>query len=261
MPFGVRHIQPQEFSMVKKLALALMLITMTAAPALAKTIVFATDATWPPMEFVDANKEITGYAIDYMKAAAKEAGFTAEFKAVPWDGIFAGLASGKYNAICSSVTITDERKNTMDFSTPYFKVRQALVVPAKSTAKTLEDMKGKTLGAQISTTGHFAIKKNGLAKDKSYDEVGLAFEDLFNGRIDGVVCDDPVAAQYALQNEKYKSALKIASIIEAGEDEFYGIAVQKGDKEDLELINKGIEAVQKKGIDKQLLAKWIGGGK
>ncbi|MHC1788603.1 basic amino acid ABC transporter substrate-binding protein [Solidesulfovibrio sp.] len=247
--------------MVKKLILALMLVALTASPTLAKTIVFATDATWPPMEFVDANKEITGYAIDFMKAAAKEAGFTAEFKAVAWDGIFAGLASGKYDAICSSVTITPERKNTMDFSTPYFKVRQALVVPAKSAAKCIEDMKGKTLGAQISTTGHFAVKKTEGVKDKSYDEVGLAFEDLYNGRLDGVVCDDPVAAQYALQNSKYKDALKIACVIEAGEDEFYGIAVQKGDKEDLDLINKGIEAVQKKGIDKQLLAKWIGGSK
>jgi polar amino acid transport system substrate-binding protein len=246
--------------MLRNCAIALLLVALTASTALAKTIVFATDATWPPMEFVNADKEITGYAIDYMKAAAKEAGFTPEFKAVAWDGIFAGLASGKYNAICSSVSITDERKNTMDFSTPYFKVRQALVVPIKSEAKSIDDMKGKTLGAQISTTGHFAIKKAGGITDKSYDEVGLAFEDLFNGRIDGVVCDDPVAAQYALQNDKYKGALKIASIIEAG-DEYYGIAVKKGDKEDLDLINKGIEAVQKKGIDKELLKKWIGGGK
>ncbi|WP_428569341.1 MAG: basic amino acid ABC transporter substrate-binding protein [Solidesulfovibrio sp. DCME] len=247
--------------MVKKLVLALALVALSAAPSVAKTIVFATDATWPPMEFVNADKQITGYAIDYMKAAGKEAGFTPEFKAVAWDGIFAGLAGGKYNAICSSVSITDERKKTMDFSTPYFKVRQALVVPVKSAAKCIEDMKGKTLGAQISTTGHFAVKKAEGVKDKSYDEVGLAFEDLYNGRIDGVVCDDPVAAQYALQNDKYKGALKIACIIEAGEDEYYGIAVQKGNKEDLDLINKGIKAVQEKGIDKQLLAKWIGGGK
>ena len=102
--------------MVKKLVLAFMLVAMSASPSLAKTIIFATDATWPPMEFVDANKEITGYAIDYMKAAGKEAGFTPEFKAVAWDGIFAGLASDKYNAIVSSVTITEERKNTMSTS-------------------------------------------------------------------------------------------------------------------------------------------------
>ena len=102
------------------------------------------------------------------------------------------------------------------------------------------------------------MKKAEGVKDKSYDEVGLAIEDLFNGRIDGVVCDDPVAAQYALQNEKYKGKLKIAAIIETGEDEFYGIAVKKGDKEVLELVNKGIAAVKAKGIDKELTKKWIG---
>ncbi len=243
--------------MFKRLALTLLALLTLTGSAIARDIVFATDATWPPMEFVGPDKEITGFAVDYMKAAGKEAGFTPVFKAVAWDGIFAGLDAGNYDAICSSVSITDERKNAMDFSTPYFKVRQALVVPKNSTVKGIEEMKGKTLGAQISTTGHFAIKKVEGVKDKSYDEVGLAFEDLFNGRIDGVVCDDPVAAQYALQNEKYKDALKIASIIEAG-DEFYGIAMKKGNTEVLDLVNKGIKAVQDKGIDKELQKKWIG---
>ena len=108
-----------------------------------REIVFATDATWPPMEFVDADKQIVGYAIDFMKAAGQEAGFTPVFKAVAWDGIFAGLDANKYDAICSSVSITEERKKVMDFSKPYFKVRQALVVPVDSTAKSLEDLKGK----------------------------------------------------------------------------------------------------------------------
>ncbi|KUG29914.1 amino acid abc transporter, periplasmic amino acid-binding protein [hydrocarbon metagenome] len=243
--------------MFKRMMLTLVALMLLSGTAMAKDIVFATDATWPPMEFVGPDKEITGFAVDYMKAAGKEAGFNPVFKAVAWDGIFAGLDAGNYDAICSSVSITDERKNAMDFSIPYFKVRQALVVPKASTVKGIEEMKGKTLGAQISTTGHFAIKKVEGIKDKSYDEVGLAFEDLFNGRIDGVVCDDPVAAQYALQNDKYKDALKIATIIEAG-DEFYGIAMKKGNAEVLDLVNKGIKAVQDKGIDKELQKKWIG---
>ena len=225
--------------------------------AWARTIVIAQDATWPPMEFVNENKEITGFASDYMRAVAKEAGFEIELKNVAWDGIFAGLAAGKYDAICSSVTITEERKKTMDFSIPYFKVRQALVVPKESTAKSLEDMKGKTLGGQIGTTGYFAIKETQGVTAKSYDEIGLAMEDLFNGRIDGVVCDDPVAAQYALQKAEYAAKLKIASVLETG-DEYYGVAVNKGNQEVLDLINKGIEAVQAKGIDKELRNKWIG---
>ena len=242
---------------MKKLIFLMLGVLLISNVAWARTIVIATDATWPPMEFVNADKQIVGFDIDYMKDAAKEAGYNVEFKSVAWDGIFGGLEAGKYDAVCSSVTITDERKKTMDFSIPYFKVRQALVVPKASTAKTLEDMKGKTVGAQIGTTGYFAIKKVEGVNAKSYDEIGLAMEDLFNGRIDGVVCDDPVAAQYALQREEYKAKLKIAAVLDTG-DEYYGVAVKKGNTEVLDLLNKGIKAVEEKGIAKELRAKWIG---
>ncbi|ACL02958.1 basic amino acid ABC transporter substrate-binding protein [Desulfatibacillum aliphaticivorans] len=246
--------------MLKKLMLIALAVSLFACPALAseKTIVFATDSTWPPMEFVDANKDIVGYAIDYMNAAAKEAGFKAEFKAVAWDGIFAGLDAGKYDAICSSVSITEDRKASMDFSTPYFRVKQAVIVPKDSTVTSLKDLVGQKVGSQISTTGTFAVKAEEGVISKTYDEVGLAVEDLFNGRIAAVVCDDPVAANYALQNDRYKGALKIAVVIEAGDVEYYGIAVKKGNKEVLDLVNKGIAAVKEKGIEKELKAKWIG---
>ena len=239
-------------------ALCFMSVISGAVWAESKKIIFATDATWPPMEFVDASKNVVGYTIDYITAAGKEAGFTPVFKNVAWDGIFAGLGAGKYDAISSSVSITEKRKKVMDFSVPYFRVRQALVVINDSTARSLEDMKGKKVGTQISTTGTFAVKRIEGIVSKTYDEIGLAFEDLFNGRISGVVCDDPVAAQYALVTEKYKTTLKIAAVIETAEVEYYGIAVKKGNKEILDLVNKGIEAVKAKGLDKKIQKKWIG---
>jgi polar amino acid transport system substrate-binding protein len=254
--FFERHSRRKK--MMKRLLLSLLAgIVLLSGTAWGRTIVVAQDATWPPMEFVNENKEIVGFDTDLMKAVAKEAGFKVEFKNVAWDGIFGGLAAGKYDAICSSVTITEERKKTMAFSTPYFKIRQGLVVPKDSTAKTLDDMRGKTLGAQIGTTGFFAIKKTEGVTPKSYDEIGLAIEDLYNGRIDGVVCDDPVAALYALQKAEYKAKLKIAAVLDTG-DEYYGVAVKKGNAEVLNLINKGIKAVLEKGIDKQLKTKWLG---
>jgi len=243
--------------MMRKTLLLVLAMLLCAQSSWARTIVIAQDATWPPMEFVSENKEIIGFDTDYMKAVAKEAGFDVEFKNVAWDGIFSGLEGGKYDAVCSSVTITDERKKTMDFSLPYFKVRQALVVPKTSTAKSLEDMKGQMVGAQIGTTGYFAVKAVKGIEPKSYDEIGLAMEDLFNGRIAGVVCDDPVAAQYALQRADYAAKLKIAAVLDTG-DEYYGVAIKKGNTEVLDLINKGIKAVQEKGIDKELRTKWIG---
>ena len=244
--------------MLKKLLCAVTLCMLLAGSALAEqpTIVFAVDATWPPMEFLDAHNQIVGFSIDYITAAGKEAGFKPVFRNTAWDGIFAGLAAGKYDAICSSVSITEDRKKTMDFSEPYFQVRQALIVPKQSTARSLEDLKGKKVAGQIGTTGYFAIKAVQGVIPKPYDEIGLAMEDLRVGRIDAVVCDDPVAANYALR--KYKDSQRIAAVIETGEVEFYGIAVRKGDTKVLELINKGIRAVKAKGLDKELTKKWIG---
>ncbi len=243
--------------MLRTLTVLFVLLAALSRPAFAETtIVFATDATWPPMEFVDNHKQVVGYAMDFVTAAGKEAGFTPVFKNTAWDGIFAGLAAGKYDAVVSSVSITEERKKAMDFSEPYFTVRQALIVNKSSAVKTLAELKGQKVGGQIGTTGYFVIKGTEGVEPKSYDEIGLAMEDLNVGRLAGVVCDDPVAANYALA--KYKDNLKIAAILESGEAENYGIAVNKGKADLLALINKGINAVKAKGLDKDLKKKWIG---
>jgi len=226
--------------------------SLLAAP---REITVATDATWPPMEMVDKDKNIVGFDIDFLTAVAKEAGFKVKFQNTAWDGIFAGVAVGKYDAIISSVTITDERKKKMDFSIPYVNAGQVLIVPNASTAVVLADLKGKSVGAQIGTTGAFEVKKTEGVTLKSYDEIGLAFEDMAAGRIHGVVCDTPVAADYALQRKEYKDKFKIVG--EPFTDEYYGVVVKKGNTELLDLINKGIKAVQAKGIDKQIEAQWL----
>ncbi|MEA3471137.1 MAG: basic amino acid ABC transporter substrate-binding protein [Thermodesulfobacteriota bacterium] len=220
-----------------------------------EAITAATDATWPPMEMVDQNKNIVGFDIDFLNAVAEEAGFKVKYQNTAWDGIFAGIASGKYDAIISSVTITEERKKTMNFSTPYINAGQVLIVPKTSNAVLISDLKGKKIGAQIGTTGGMEVKKAEGVELKSYDEIGLAFEDMAVGRISGVVCDTPVAAQYALQQEEYKEKFKIVGDVLT--TEYYGIVVQKDNQKLLDLINKGIKIVQEKGIDKQLEKKWL----
>ncbi len=221
------------------------------------SIVVATDATWPPMEYVDEKtKEIVGFDVDLMKEVAKAAGFNVEFKNTAWDGIFAGLAADKYDAVMSSVTITDERKKEMDFSKPYINAGQILIVPKAAKGVTvLADLKGKTVGAQIGTTGSFEIEKVEGVKLKTYDEIGLAFEDLINGRIDGVVADTPVAADYALQNEDYKGKLKIVG--EPFTEEYYGIAVRKGNSEVLAFINEGLDKVLNTETYEHVEKKWL----
>ena len=241
------------FRMLIVLATILVAATAFAAP---KSIKVATDATWPPMEMVDANKQIVGYDIDFMNAVAKEAGIKVEFKNTAWDGIFAGLDSGQYDAIISSVTITDERKAKYDFTEPYTSIGQILVVPkTDKSSKVIADLKGKKIGAQIGTTGAMEVKKVAGVELKTYDEIGLAFEDMAAGRINGVVCDEPVAAHFALQKKEYKDKFKIVG--KSFTKEAYGIVVKKGNKELVELLNKGIKAVKAKKIDTKIHSKWV----
>jgi polar amino acid transport system substrate-binding protein len=242
------------------LVLAVVLLGVVSCAKKEPTkIVIASDATWPPMEMVDQNKNIVGFDVDLMNAAAKAGGFTVEFKNTAWDGIFAGLDNGKYDAVMSSVTITDERKKTMDFSTPYINAGQILVVKSDvSGVEKLTDLAGKIVAAQIGTTGAFEIDKVKDASKitaKTYDEIGLAFEDLANGRVAAVVCDTPVAAQYALQNDSYKGKLKIVG--QAFTEEYYGVAVKKGNTKVLALINAGLKKVMDAGENKAIEDKWL----
>jgi polar amino acid transport system substrate-binding protein len=226
------------------------------APAPKVKITVASDCTWPPMEFLTEAKEIVGFDIDLMKAVADAAGFEVEIKNTAWDGIFAGLANNTYDAVISSVTITDERKGTMDFSEPYINAGQVLIVSAaaQNVAK-LDDLKGKSVGAQIGTTGAMEVQKVKSVTLKSYDELGLAVEDLVNGRLAGIVADTPIAADYVLQNANYKGKLKIVG--GPFTEEYYGIAVNKANTKVLDLINAGLKKVRDSGKLKEIEDKWI----
>lgn len=211
------------------------------------------------MEMISEDRECVGFGPDLVNAMAKAGGFEAVIQNTAWDGIFAGLAAGRYNAISSSVSITEERKNAMDFSDPYFEVKQGVVVQVGSDIKTEADLAGKTLGAQIGTTGYFAAMRIAGNNAKSYDEVGLAITDLANGRLDAVIADDAVAADYALTNENFSKNLNLAFLIEPDEPEYLGFAVKKGDTETLELINSALAAVKASGEYDQIFKKWFGG--
>jgi polar amino acid transport system substrate-binding protein len=250
---------------MKRALLLLLVLATVSGLAFAKgateaggkpKIVIATDATWPPMEMVNESKQIVGFDIDLMKAAAEAGGFSVEFRNTAWDGIFAGLEAGEYDAVMSSVTITDERKQTMDFSVPYINAGQILVVRKQLTGvDKLDQLRGKNVGAQIGTTGAFEIEKAAGVTLKTYDEIGLAFEDLANGRIEAVVCDTPVAAQFALQNDNYKGKLKIVG--KPFTDEYYGVAVKKGNAKPLELINGGLKKVLDTATYDKIYAAWL----
>ena len=235
-----------------------LLLCASLANAAEKPLIVASDATWPPIEMLDENKNVVGYSIDYLKAVAKEAGLNVEFRNTAWDGIFAALESRQADIIASSVTITDKRKKAMLFTDPYYELHQAVVLPLGKEIKDLEELAGKRVGGQIGTTAMVQTIPASKIKMivKTYDEVGLAFEDLAKGNLDAVMCDDPVAKYYANTKDEYRDKFHIGLV--TGDPEFYGFALRKNDKELAQKLNAGIKAVQEKGIEKQILEKWFG---
>jgi len=204
-----------------------MVLLTSCAPAV-KTVVFAVDPHWPPMEFLDASKQPAGYDIELVKALGTAGGFVPQFRSVPWDGLFAGLDGGAYDAIVSAVLINDARRTKYDFSDPYLNAGQVLVVPTGSSAARLEDLKGQPVGVQTGTVGaQTAARVLGSASRlKNYDAVDRAFADLASGRVAGVVTETPVAAQYALGNSRYHLAFKVIGTPLTTEN--YGLVVKKG---------------------------------
>jgi len=241
-----------------RLAAAVLATLLLAgcAPKDGETVVVATDATRPPMEMVDEKKKIVGFDIDLMEAIARKGGFEAEFRNTERNAMFVGLLLGTYDAVISSVSITEDRKKTMDFSDPYINAGQVLVVQ-KDTQDVAEiaDLRGESVGAQIGTTGAVEIQKVSGVTLKTYDDLGFAMQDLAAGRIAGVVCDTPAAADFALRNESCKDELKIVG--QPFTEELYGIAVRKGNKELLDKINAGLAAVKKAGTIEKLEKKWL----
>jgi polar amino acid transport system substrate-binding protein len=213
----------------------------------------ASDATWKPFEFVnEQTKQIEGFDIDLFKAIAEKAGIEVEFVNVSWDPLLAGMAQGTYDAAISSITITPDRAKQMLFSEPYFAAGQIITVLKSNTSiMSKADLAGKKVAVQLGTTGNIEVDKIAGATSKPYDEIGLAFQDLMNGQVDAVVCDNPVALLYVNENSD-----KLKNAGTAFTDEQYGIAVAKGKDDLLKKINDGLTQVKAAGTIQTLAEKW-----
>jgi polar amino acid transport system substrate-binding protein len=228
-------------------------LILTGCTKASAKIRVASDATWPPFESVnEQTKALEGFDIDLFNAIAAKEGIEVEFVNVAWDPLLAGMAQGTYDAAISSITITPERAKAMLFSDPYFAAGQIITVRVDNTnIKSKADLSGKTVAVQLGTTGNIEVDKIAGAKSKPYDDIGLAFQDLMNGQVDAVVCDNPVALNYVGTNP---TKLKTAG--SAFTDEQYGIAVAKGKDDLLKKINDGLKKIKADNTIPTLSAKW-----
>ncbi len=234
---------------VAALALGLSCITY------AQDITVGTNAEFMPFEFTDDDNNIIGFDIDIINAVAKEVGLTVTMHHQSFDTLIEGLMSDRLNAAISGMTITEARKEKVDFSDPYYNAAQAIVVREGTEGFTkIEDVKGKRIGVQLGTTGALMAEEvmgennPNLMQLRKYN---MVFSDLALGRLDAVVVDLPVAQAYL----KNVPGLRISS--PPISEEQYGIVVKKGNKELLDKINDGLAKIRASGEFDAIMKKWF----
>ena len=233
-------------------------VTATPTPPPAKVYVVGTDAAYAPFESQNEKGEIVGFDVDVVNAVAKEAGIEVKFVNTPWEGIFNSLAQGDRDMVVSAVTITEERKQTMDFSAPYFDAQQLIAVKANSKVKGFNDLKKLKVGVQTGTTGDEAVTKlqgKNSTNIKRFESTPLALQELQAGGVDAVVADNGVVVHYVANNSA--SAFKTVSDTSFAPEQ-YGIAVKKGNTELLANLNKGLEAIRANGTYDKIYSSYFG---
>jgi polar amino acid transport system substrate-binding protein len=240
--------------------------TVAGAPAAdlkvktAGKLTVCSDIPYAPFEFYEngADGAVVGIDADLLGAMAADNGLKADFIKTPFDGIFAALAAGNCDVIASSVSITDERKKSNDFTEPYFTIQQSILV-GKDNA-TLNDtpaLKGKKVGAQTGTTGADFAKaeatKNGftVTEFQGEDEMITA---LKSGQVDAVIQDSPINGYAATQSN---GDLVVSKTFE-GAGEAYGFVVPKDNTGLRDALNASLKELQDTGKYKEIVAKYLG---
>ena len=226
--------------------------------ASARTYVVGTDAAYAPFESQNEKGEIVGFDIDVVSAVAKKAGIEVKFVNTPWEGIFNALAQGDRDLLISSITITDARRQTMDFSEPYFDAAQLIAAPASSPIARFDDLKALKVGVQTGTTGDEVVTKlqgKNSTNIKRFESTPLALKELEAGGLDAVVADNGVVINYLANN----TTAQFKSVTDrAFQPEHYGIAVKKGNTELLDKLNKGLGEIRSDGTYEKLYAQYFG---
>lgn len=222
-----------------------------------KTLRLVTDAAYAPFEYMDGDK-VVGFDIDFIKAAAEEAGFKLKIEHVGWDPVFVEIEGKTADLSVSSITVDDDRKQTYDFSVPYFISTNKILVPEGSDIKSAADLKDKVVAVQNGTTGQAAAEQ--ILGDKSgnlkkFESNNLAIQELISGGADAVVADNGVVEEYAKNNPNQK--LVVIEDENSFEKEYYGIMFPKGSNLVTE-FNKAINTMFENGKYEDIYKKWFG---
>ena len=241
---------------------AIMAVTFTACADSSSSsdsksggsIKFGTNAEFPPFEYV-VSKGVIGEFDGIDMAIAKQIGEDnnkeAKIENMEFDSLLVALDNGKIDAAIAGMTVTDERKEKVDFSEPYYNAKQVMIVKEDSNIAKASDMSDKKIVVIQGYTGETCVKKLGFSY-QSFKKGTEAIMELVNGKCDVVVIDSATADKYVKDNK----GLKVVEDNKEFENEEYAIAVKKGNKELLDQINKTIKKMKEDGKINELAAKY-----
>lgn len=214
------------------------------------------DTTYPPFEFEEGG-EYKGIDIDLINAIAENQGFAIEFSPMDFSGIIPALQADQLDVAIAGMSITDERKEIVDFSDPYFDAGLSLVVAEDNSDITaLEDLEGKTVAVKSGTTGAQFARDNEAEygyEISQFEDSPSMFQEVSNGNADVLLEDYPVIA-YAIA----ESGLALKTVGDRLTGDQYGIAVLKGENADLlEKINAGLQELRDSGEYDEILNEYI----
>ena len=245
-------------SVLAALAIALICCGCGAKSMTAKEgkLIMATNAEFPPYEYKEGDN-IVGIDAEVAKLIADKLGLELEIADVDFDSIIPGVQSGKYDMGMAGMTVTDERKEKVNFSDSYATGVQVVIVKEDSEIKSIDDLEGKKIGAQQGTTGYIYAsdtpENDGFGEENvtGYQNGALAVEALKGGKVDCVIIDNEPAKAYVAANE----GLKILDTEYVTED--YAICFAKENTELQEKVNDALKELIEDGSVKKVVDKYI----
>jgi polar amino acid transport system substrate-binding protein len=242
----------------KSIAIAALAIA-AFGPALTqaqnKELVVGSSATYRPFAYESPTKEIVGYDVDIIRAVAQKSGLQIKIVNTPWTGIFAALNNGDVDLVISGVTINEKRKQSYDFTSPYFEARQLIAVNQASTAKGLKDLAGRKIGVVTGSTADDTVSREfGKTNPdiRRFESTPVVIAELANGGLDAAIGDNGVIA-FRVQEHKQLKTVNDPSFPK----EFFGIVVKQGNKALLDKLNAGLAAIKADGSYARIYKQWF----
>jgi polar amino acid transport system substrate-binding protein len=240
--------------------LILLLIYVTPAAADELTTIrrqgeisFAMSGQYPPFNFIDENNRLTGFDVEVCRALAAELGVKPKPLTIAWDGIVAGLLAGKYDLICGSMAITDQRLQSIDFTAPYYRSGAQLFVGRAAPIDSVAQLQGKTVGVTLGTTYEEWVRAHLPGTEvRTYKGIPEMILEVINGRIDGFVTDRIVGA---IAIDEKQAPLKLAGPLLY--EERMGIALRQGNPQLRQALDAALEQLKESGSYRTISLRWL----